>query len=78
MVEPALQVDGVPAWHQTAILKDPQFHWRLVACGDDVAEGVFQRHRVIVGSLVLRVYREGRRMSLEYIHNNITMVIMQK
>lgn len=23
IVEPALQVDGVPAWHQAAILEDP-------------------------------------------------------
>lgn len=64
IVEPALQVDGVPAWHQTAVLEDPQFDWSVVARGDDVMEGVFQRHRVIVGSLVLRADGEVRRMSL--------------
>lgn len=53
IVEPALQVDGIPAWHQTAILEDPQFYRRVVACGDDVMERVLQCHWVIVGSLVL-------------------------
>lgn len=53
IVEPALQMDGVPARHQTAILKDPQFYWRIVACGDDIVEGELQCHGVIVSSLVL-------------------------
>lgn len=53
IVEPALQVDGVPAWHQTAILENSQFDRRVVACRDDIVERVLQCHWVIVGSLVL-------------------------
>lgn len=60
IVEPALQVDGVPAWHQAAVLEDPQFSWRVVACGDHVVERVLQCHRVVVGSLVLWAAK-GRR-----------------
>lgn len=60
IVEPALQVDGVPAWHQTAILEDPQFDWRVVACRDDVVERVLQCHWVVVGSLVLLAGRRRR------------------
>ncbi len=36
-----------------------------MACSDDVMEGVFQRHRVIVGSLVLWADREARRESFK-------------
>lgn len=64
VVKPALQVDGIPAWYQTAVLENPQFSRGVVACGDDFMEGVFQRHRVVVSSLVLMDQqggREGRR-----------------
>lgn len=57
-VEPAIQVDGVPAGHQAAVLEDAQSDRRVVACSDDIMEGVLQRHRVIVGSLVLCAVRE--------------------
>lgn len=60
IVEPALQVDGVPAWHQAAILEDPQLYWCLMACGDDVVERVLQCHWVIMGSLVLLAGRRRR------------------
>lgn len=60
VVKPALQVDGVPAWHQTAVLENPQFSRGVVACGDDFMEGVFQRHGVIVSSLVLKDQQGGR------------------
>lgn len=56
-VEPAFKVDGVPSRYQTPILKDPQFDRSVAACGDDVMEGVFESHRVIVGPLVLRAKR---------------------
>lgn len=60
VVEPALQVDGVPAWHQAAVLENPQLSRGVVACGDDFMEGVFQRHRVVVSSLVLEGKRVGQ------------------
>lgn len=60
VVKPALQVDGVPAWHQAAVLENPQFSRGVVACGDDFMEGVFQRHRVVVSSLVLKDQQGGR------------------
>lgn len=65
MVEPALQMDGVPARHQTAILENPQFARSVVACSDDFMEGVFQRDRVIVGSLVLLANRDVGRESVK-------------
>lgn len=64
VVKPAFQVHGVPAGHQTAVLENPQFSRGVVACGDDFMEGVFQRHRVVVSSLVLADQQggqEGRR-----------------
>lgn len=65
MVEPALQMDGVPARHQTAILENPQFAWSVVACSDDFMEGIFQRNRVIVSSLVLLAKRGVGRESVK-------------
>jgi hypothetical protein len=46
-------VDGVPAWHQTAVLEHTQFYRGIMGSRDDIMEGVLQSHRVIMGTLVL-------------------------
>lgn len=68
VVEPAVQVDGVPAWHQAAVLENPQLSRGVVACGDDFMEGVFQRHRVVVSSLVLGGKGVGREQAFHQKH----------
>lgn len=59
VTEPALQVCRVKAGHKTAILQNPQFDWDVMAGGDDIMEGVFLGHGVIVGSLVLEQSRNN-------------------
>lgn len=51
--EPALQVCGVQAGHQTAALKNPQFDWRVPASSDDIMECIFLGHGIIMSPLVL-------------------------
>ena len=53
MAEPAAQVCGIPARHQTATLQHTQLDGGIASRGDDIIEGVFQGNRVIMGSLVL-------------------------
>lgn len=52
-VEPALNVRGVPARHQAAVLQGPELGSSLGPGRDHLVEGVLQGHRVVVGSLVL-------------------------
>lgn len=52
-VEPALDVRGVPARHQAAVLQGPELGSGLGPGRDHLVEGVLQGHRVVVGSLVL-------------------------
>lgn len=52
-VEPALDVRGVPAWHQAAVLQGPELRSSLRPGRDHLVEGVLQGYRVVVGSLVL-------------------------
>lgn len=40
VVEPALHVDGVPAWYQTAVLEHTQFYRGIMGSRDDIMEGV--------------------------------------
>lgn len=52
-VEPALDVCGVPARHQAAVLQGPELRSSLRSCCDHLMEGVFQGNWVIMSSLVL-------------------------
>jgi len=52
-VEPALDVGGIPARHQAAVLQGPELRSSLGSCRDHLVEGVFQGDQVIVSSLVL-------------------------
>lgn len=52
-VQPALDVGGVPARHQAAVLQGPELRSSLRSRRDHLMEGVFQGDRVIMSSLVL-------------------------
>lgn len=52
-VQPALDVGGIPAWYQAAVLQGPQLRSSLRSSCDHLMEGVFQGNWVIVGSLML-------------------------
>lgn len=52
-VQPALDVGGIPAWHQAAVLQGPQLCSSLRPSCDHLVEGVLQGDRVVVGSLML-------------------------
>lgn len=56
--EPALNVGGVPAGDQAAVLQGTQLRGRVGPGRDHLVEGVLQGHGVIVGSLVLRARGE--------------------
>lgn len=58
--EPVLNVDGVPAWDQAAVLESTQLQGSVRPSCDHLVEGVLQRHWVVVGSLVLRARGEGQ------------------
>lgn len=61
--EPALNVGGVPAGDQAAVLQGTQLQGRVGPGRDHLVEGVLQGHGVIVGSLVLRARGEGRQVT---------------
>lgn len=52
-VQPALDVGGVPAWHQAAVLQGPELRSSLGSRRDHLVEGVFQGNWVVMSSLVL-------------------------
>lgn len=52
--QPALQVSWVPAREQASALQVAQFLRGLGFCRDHLEEGVIERHRVIVSTLVLK------------------------
>lgn len=56
--EPALDVGGVPAGDQAAVLEGAQFQGCVRPSRDNLMESVLQGYRVIVGSLVLQTGRE--------------------
>ena len=56
--EPALDVGGVPARHQAAVLEGAQFQGCVGPSSDHLMESVLQGYRVIMGSLVLQTSRE--------------------
>lgn len=58
--EPALNVGGVPAGDQAAVLEGPQLQGRVRPSRDHLVEGVLQGHWVIVGSLVLQARGQGQ------------------
>ena len=56
--EPALDVGGIPAGDQAAVLEGTQFQGCIWRSCDHLVEGVLQGHRVIMGSLVLQTRGE--------------------
>lgn len=52
-VQPALDVGGVPAWHQAAVLQGPELRSSLGSSRYHLVEGVFQGDWVVMSSLVL-------------------------
>lgn len=61
--EPVLNVDGVPAWNQAAILESTQLQGSIRPSCDHLVEGVLQGHWVVMGSLVLRARGEGQHVT---------------
>lgn len=56
--EPALDVGGIPARDQAAVLEGAQFQGCVGPSSDHLMESVLQGYRVIVGSLVLQTSGE--------------------
>lgn len=61
--EPVLNVDGIPAWNQAAVLESTQLQGSVRPSCDHLVEGVLQGHWVVMGSLVLRARGEGQHVT---------------
>ena len=61
--EPALNVGGVPAGDQAAVLEGTQLHGRVRPSRDHLVKGVLQGHWVVMGSLVLCARGEGQNVT---------------